>query len=1069
MGKQWSYFIFLAWLTYLMISGLVLFTRGFLLNRISRLEVGECSNSLKPCGFNPDESCDGGIKFDVLFKDEETAAKTCLGKQAKVVLLIIDALRYDFVAWNENLTSPNVSFHQNKLPVVKQALKNHPDRTRLYKFIADPPTTTMQRLKGLTTGSLPTFIDAGSNFATEEINEDNIIDQASSAGIVFMGDDTWMGLYPNRFLRHFPYPSFNVWDLDTVDRGVKDQIFDELKMKDWSLLVAHTLGVDHCGHRYGPNHPEMERKLNEMNYLIGRLIEEIENDTMLIVVGDHGMTSTGDHGGDSRAEVEAAMFVYSRVPILGKKFGEIEARVHQIDLVPTLASILGIPIPFSSLGTTILDILPANYFRNTNLEDFQYALHSLWSNVVQTRSYIETYSSESSLFPQDKLITIKEKYEAVYRRVKHVRSFEDFQSFAVDAKAYLKIIRDMCFEVWVQFDSNLISRGLVLTFSTIFFSYMIVDGLPRDRLSEIFESAFLYTSVLATVGTALCAAVLFFCDLVEEFQNTVLFATGMVSIFMFAMLVIQNWDVISSNWYKNHKTRKWLNYSSRIIFLLSICGLFSNSYIIEEALVLCFLLITLIWLLVFNVKSNEIEHSEKKSKSGLKAHSSMLWFFLISTGSVAASLIRFSNYFWTCRDEQHRSCNISELRKPGGIVLESSSRVVVIVTLVIIALFVTIVRIWLHSCGNLAGFSPNVTAARYFPGIIVVCMGGYWVLQHLPKDAKIKFIRPWQVDMLTWVVYFCIMVGILFICLRPLCVYLLPKKKESFNVYGRENIIPQLFNGMKGLIYKKKENETESMPVVYGLGTAYSATFVTLSVFLTLLCALLLGDTLAPSIIIMYVVCVCVLAITAIERFQHAANINELFDVPTPSLLCWFLIAEYFFYVTGHQPTFSKIHWDAAFVGTGGIFHTHVIPGALIGINTFGSHILSGAMLPVIVMAPFTLYFMFPSFAANKFHPEKDLRRGELVLYERESSLLSAVFVVSAKYMLFHGIRTFGCMLAATIHCRHLMVWNVFSPKLIFEGLSFAVTTGSVMVSFLLLIRLHHQIDKLFTRISKIR
>lgn len=45
------------------------------------------------------------------------------------------------------------------------------------KLVADAPTTTLQRLKGITTGSLPTFIDVGSNFATAEINEDNIIDQ----------------------------------------------------------------------------------------------------------------------------------------------------------------------------------------------------------------------------------------------------------------------------------------------------------------------------------------------------------------------------------------------------------------------------------------------------------------------------------------------------------------------------------------------------------------------------------------------------------------------------------------------------------------------------------------------------------------------------------------------------------------------------------------------------------------------------------------------------------------------------------------------------------------------------
>ena len=51
---------------------------------------------------------------------------------------------------------------------------------------------------GLTTGSLPTFIDLSSNFASYEIHEDNIIDQLLSVGkkVVFAGDDTWMGLFP---------------------------------------------------------------------------------------------------------------------------------------------------------------------------------------------------------------------------------------------------------------------------------------------------------------------------------------------------------------------------------------------------------------------------------------------------------------------------------------------------------------------------------------------------------------------------------------------------------------------------------------------------------------------------------------------------------------------------------------------------------------------------------------------------------------------------------------------------------------------------------------------------------
>lgn len=101
---------------------------------------------------------------------------------------------------------------------------------------------THQRLKGLTTGGLPTFIDFRDNFHSPEIAEDNWVSQvrqraagrrrrqptdkggASAAGgdaeeedeegegeggVVFMGDDTWTSLYPTYFSRSYPFPSFN--------------------------------------------------------------------------------------------------------------------------------------------------------------------------------------------------------------------------------------------------------------------------------------------------------------------------------------------------------------------------------------------------------------------------------------------------------------------------------------------------------------------------------------------------------------------------------------------------------------------------------------------------------------------------------------------------------------------------------------------------------------------------------------------------------------------------------------------------------------------------------------------
>lgn len=56
-------------------------------------------------------------------------------------------------------------------------------------------------------------------------------------------------------------PSFDIKDLDEVDDVVIREVEAEVKRDDWALLVAHCLGVDHCGHRYGPAHKEMSRKV----------------------------------------------------------------------------------------------------------------------------------------------------------------------------------------------------------------------------------------------------------------------------------------------------------------------------------------------------------------------------------------------------------------------------------------------------------------------------------------------------------------------------------------------------------------------------------------------------------------------------------------------------------------------------------------------------------------------------------------------------------------------------------------------------------------------------------------
>ena len=91
----------------------------------------------------------------------------------------------------------------------------------------------------------------------------------------------------------------------------------------------------------------------QVNEVVRHVSRSLPADCVLFVMGDHGMTMTGDHGGDSRDEVSAALFVYGKNLDFGSSNKTAASVVDQVDLVPTFSLLLGIPIPFSNLGRVI--------------------------------------------------------------------------------------------------------------------------------------------------------------------------------------------------------------------------------------------------------------------------------------------------------------------------------------------------------------------------------------------------------------------------------------------------------------------------------------------------------------------------------------------------------------------------------------------------------------------------------------------------------------------------------------------------------------------------------------------
>ncbi|KAL5149257.1 Protein NRT1/ PTR FAMILY 4.5 [Glycine soja] len=322
---KWGY-IWPMWTTLLLhLLAILLFTTGFLLTRTELPYHSHCSDvSHSPC-----------------FSSNNNGS--CWTKPAtnRLLIIVLDALRFDFVA-------PSTFFAESKpwmdkLRVLKNAASTRPLSARIFKAIADPPTTSLQRLKGLTTGGLPTFVDVGNSFGAPAIVEDNFINQLVQNGkkVVMMGDDTWTQLFPHHFERSYPYPSFNVKDLHTVDNGCIEHLLPSLYEEDWDVLIAHFLGVDHAGHIFGVDSTPMIEKLEQYNTILERVIEVLENqsgpgssheNTMLVVMGDHGQTLNGDHGGGSAEEVETAIFAMSFKKPLSSVPSEFDSCSCQLDL-----------------------------------------------------------------------------------------------------------------------------------------------------------------------------------------------------------------------------------------------------------------------------------------------------------------------------------------------------------------------------------------------------------------------------------------------------------------------------------------------------------------------------------------------------------------------------------------------------------------------------------------------------------------------------------------------------------------------------------------------------------------
>ncbi|KAI0005693.1 alkaline phosphatase-like protein [Xylariaceae sp. FL0662B] len=319
----------------------------------------------------------------------------------RLIFMVIDALRSDFVY----LEGSGFEFTQSLIS----------DGAAIpFTGHATSPTITMPRIKAITTGSTPSFLDAILSFDEADTSstlaaQDTWLAQMKakrSGKLVMYGDDTWLKLFPGVFDRADGTSSFFVSDFTEVDNNVTRHISDELRNDDWNTMILHYLGLDHIGHKAGPRSPNMVPKQREMDKIVQQIYEAMEaqphlQSTLLVFCGDHGMNDAGNHGASSSGETSAALVFVSpklksiskavRVPADFVEDFRYYSVVEQSDLAPTLAALLGFPVPRNSLGSFILEFLSFWPQKRDKL-------HILMQNARQILDIVSaTYSSSSSV------------------------------------------------------------------------------------------------------------------------------------------------------------------------------------------------------------------------------------------------------------------------------------------------------------------------------------------------------------------------------------------------------------------------------------------------------------------------------------------------------------------------------------------------------------------------------------------------------------------------------------------------------------------------------------------------
>ena len=292
----------------------------------------------------------------------------------RVVLVVIDGLRYD------------TALESDLMPRLQAVARTGAAGLSMASLV----TMTGLGVRTLGTSSSPALADILLETKLPPVAFDNVFASLRRRGghIAWLGNSAWRELFGawidldakiDAELEMMSRVN-NIW---AADRVIVRRALRLMERPDWQLFVVHLGGLDNASHRFTPFGEEFRAKARSVDDDLARLVAAAPPRTTFVITSDHGTSDRGHHGSGEAITRRTPLVLAGAAIVPGRRLD-----AQQTDVAPTIAALLGLPIPAPAEGEVLVDALAIPAGTAASLRA---------ANLAQQRRYADAYASERGL------------------------------------------------------------------------------------------------------------------------------------------------------------------------------------------------------------------------------------------------------------------------------------------------------------------------------------------------------------------------------------------------------------------------------------------------------------------------------------------------------------------------------------------------------------------------------------------------------------------------------------------------------------------------------------------------